>query len=32
MMPWVTGVVLLVFPVAVADFDYRYLLLVLPFA
>jgi hypothetical protein len=32
MMPWVTGVVLLVFPIAVADFDYRYLLPVLPFA
>jgi hypothetical protein len=32
MMPWVTGVVLLVFPVAAADFDYRYLLPVLPFA
>jgi Dolichyl-phosphate-mannose-protein mannosyltransferase len=32
MMPWVTGVVLLVAPIAVADFDYRYLLPVLPFA
>jgi hypothetical protein len=32
MMPWVTGVVLLVTPIAVADFDYRYLLPVLPFA
>jgi hypothetical protein len=32
MMPWVTGVVLLVFPIATADFDYRYLLPVLPFA
>ena len=32
MMPWLTGVVLLIFPVAVADFDYRYLLPVLPFA
>jgi hypothetical protein len=32
MMPWVTGVVLLVFPIAAADFDYRYLLPVLPFA
>jgi hypothetical protein len=31
MMPWVTGVVLLVFPIAAADFDYRYLLPVLPF-
>jgi hypothetical protein len=32
MMPWVTAVVLLVSPIAVADFDYRYLLPVLPFA
>jgi hypothetical protein len=32
MLPWTTAVVLLVFPVAVADFDYRYLLPVLPFA
>jgi hypothetical protein len=32
MLPWVTGVVLLVFPIAIADFDYRYLLPVLPFA
>jgi hypothetical protein len=32
MLPWVIGVVLLVGPVAVADFDYRYLLPVLPFA
>ena len=32
MMPWVIGVVLLVGPIAVADFDYRYLLPVLPFA
>ena len=32
MLPWVTGAVLLVFPVAIADFDYRYLLPVLPFA
>ena len=31
MMPWVTGVVLLLFPIMVADFDYRYLLPVLPF-
>ena len=31
-VPWVTAVVLLVFPIAVADFDYRYLLPVLPFA
>jgi hypothetical protein len=28
----VTAVVLLVFPIAIADFDYRYLLPVLPFA
>ena len=32
MLPWLTGVVLLVFPIAVADFDYRYLLPVIPFA
>jgi hypothetical protein len=32
MLPWVTGVALLVFPIATADFDYRYLLPVLPFA
>ncbi len=32
MLPWATVVVLLVFPIAVADFDYRYLLPVLPFA
>jgi len=32
MMPWVTGIVLLVSPIAVADFDYRYLLPVLPLA
>jgi hypothetical protein len=32
MLPWVTAVVLLVFPIAVADFDYRYLLPVIPFA
>jgi hypothetical protein len=32
MLPWVTAMVLLVFPIAVADFDYRYLLPVLPFA
>jgi hypothetical protein len=31
-VPWVTGVVLLVTPIAVSDFDYRYLLPVLPFA
>jgi hypothetical protein len=32
MLPWITAVVLLVFPIAIADFDYRYLLPVLPFA
>jgi len=32
MLPWATAVVLLVFPIAVTDFDYRYLLPVLPFA
>ncbi len=32
MMPWVTAVVLLVVPIAIADFDYRYLLPVVPFA
>lgn len=32
MLPWVSAVVLLVTPIAVADFDYRYLLPVLPFA
>jgi hypothetical protein len=32
MLPWVTAIVLLVFPIAVADFDYTYLLPVLPFA
>jgi hypothetical protein len=32
MLPWVTAVVLLVFPIAIVDFDYRYLLPVLPFA
>jgi hypothetical protein len=32
MLPWTTAVVLRVFPIAVADFDYRYLLPVLPFA
>jgi hypothetical protein len=31
MLPWVTGVVLLLFPIATTDFDYRYLLPVLPF-
>jgi hypothetical protein len=32
MLPWVTAVVLLVFPIAIADFDYRYLIPVIPFA
>jgi hypothetical protein len=32
MLPWITAVVLLVFPIALADFDYRYLLPALPFA
>ena len=32
MLPWVTAVALLVAPVAVADFDYRYLIPVIPFA
>ena len=32
MIPWITAVALLVAPVAVADFDYRYLLPVLPVA
>jgi hypothetical protein len=32
MLPGVTAIVLLVFPIAIADFDYRYLLPVLPFA
>jgi hypothetical protein len=31
-LPWITAVVLLVFPVASADFDYRYLIPVIPFA
>jgi hypothetical protein len=31
-LPLITGVVLLVFPIAAADFDYRYLFPVLPFA
>ncbi len=31
MLPWAIGVTLLVAPVALADFDYRYLLPVLPF-
>jgi len=32
MMPWVAAVALLVAPIAIADFDYRYLLPVVPFA
>ena len=32
MMPWVAAVALLVTPIAIADFDYRYLLPVVPFA
>ena len=32
MFPWVVAVVMLVTPIAIADFDYRYLLPVLPFA
>ena len=32
MLPWVTAVVLLVIPIAIADFDYRYLIPVIPFA
>jgi hypothetical protein len=32
MLPWVTAAVLLVFPIAIADFDYRYLIPVIPFA
>ncbi len=32
MMPWAAAVVLLVVPIAIADFDYRYLLPVVPFA
>jgi hypothetical protein len=31
-LPWVSAVVLLLFPIATADFDYRYLLPVVPFA
>jgi hypothetical protein len=32
MLPWVTAVAMLVTPIALADFDYRYLLPVIPFA
>jgi len=32
MLPWVTAVALIVFPTAIADFDYRYLLPAIPFA
>jgi hypothetical protein len=32
MLPWVTAVALLVVPIAIADFDYRYLIPVIPFA
>jgi 4-amino-4-deoxy-L-arabinose transferase-like glycosyltransferase len=32
MLPWVTAVALLITPIAVADFDYRYLLPAIPFA
>jgi hypothetical protein len=32
MLPWVTAAALLVAPTAVADFDYRYLIPVIPFA
>jgi hypothetical protein len=32
MLPWITAVALLVIPIAVADFDYRYLIPVIPFA
>jgi hypothetical protein len=32
MLPWITAVALLVFPTAYADFDYRYLISVIPFA
>ena len=32
MLPWITAVGLLVAPIAVADFDYRYLIPVIPFA
>jgi hypothetical protein len=32
MLPWVTAVALLVTPIALADFDYRYLIPAIPFA
>jgi len=32
MLPWITAVALLVGPIALADFDYRYLIPALPFA
>jgi len=32
MLPWISAVVLVVFPVAIADFDYRYLIPSIPFA
>jgi 4-amino-4-deoxy-L-arabinose transferase-like glycosyltransferase len=32
MFPWVVSVIMLVTPIAIADFDYRYLLPVIPFA
>jgi hypothetical protein len=32
MLPWITAVALLITPIAVADFDYRYLLPAIPFA
>ncbi len=32
MFPWIAAVVLLVSPIALADFDYRYLIPVIPFA
>jgi hypothetical protein len=32
MLPWISAVALLVVPIAVADFDYRYLIPVIPFA
>ena len=32
MFPWAVAVIMLVTPIAIADFDYRYLLPVLPFA